>query len=56
MPSVQAKRIKQILQLLDVNNTYSTLFVHDKIVDFIASLSKDAWTITCPKKREMNLI
>lgn len=28
---------------------YSTLFVHDKIVDFIASLSNDACTITCPK-------
>lgn len=30
-------------------NNYSTLLVHVSIADFISSLPKDVWTITCPK-------
>lgn len=54
MSSVEAYNTTKMKQFDNYHRTriyYSTLFVQDKIVDFIASLSKDACTITCPKQK-----
>lgn len=45
-PCRLCKRMEEMYKPAD---NYSTLLVHDKIVDFISSLSNDAWTITCSK-------